>query len=333
MIKVSQNYNLPSTLCQQLADQFRELISEELISEKIIQMPISVADGFFFYTAVISGLSVIVWDLLAKEPILIRKLRGNENLQIIQYDLNNHKNFIHVKGIKFSIDDDSNLGLGVFNNNIQSTFQPVVNERFFVVQLLVDRDLFDFSNENKFIINSDDFKIKQGKNIHFFDDHIDSESRVIINVFKNKSFLDPGFEIYVRGVALRLLSNFISHYSDKKSLFFTSAKDMEGLNIAEKYLLENLATKFPGLHFLADIACMSVSKYMALFKKKYACTPNDFYMKEKLSLANKLLQSGKFESVAIILKELKFTKSKDFSAKYFQQFGRSPFTDFVKISL
>ncbi|KIA97286.1 MULTISPECIES: helix-turn-helix domain-containing protein [unclassified Flavobacterium] len=333
MIEISHTYTLTSVWQKQLVKQLIEQLGAELIDDKFLQMPKKVGDGGFYYTEVVPGLSVVIWDLIFKETILIRKLKSDEALYIIHYDFSDEMNLIHIQGIKHKIGYKANLGLGVFDNAIDKVFQPVVGERVFAMRLLVAKDLLKFSVVNGAIKDVNKRKIKSGKNTLFFYDHIDSESKVIMHAIKSKSFLDPAFEIYLRGVALRLLATFIDRYSNlAPMLHHIPEREAEILNTTKDYLLDNLYTGFVGVEFLADMAGMSVSKYMSLFKKMFISPPNNFFVREKMILASELLKSGKFDSLLDISQELNYTKLSYFTSKYAQQFGRKPSEDFVKAS-
>ncbi len=331
MIEISHTYTLTSVWQKELVQQLIEKLGAELIEDKFLQMPKDVADGGFYYTEVVPGLSVVIWDLIFKEAILIKRVKSEDDLYIIHYDFSDKMNLIHVEGIKHKIGYKANLGLGVFDNAIDNVFQPVVGERVFAMRLLVAKDLLKFTVANGVIRDSNKRKIKSGKNTLFFYDHIDSKSKVIMHAIKNKSFLDPAFEIYLRGVALRLLATFIDRYSNPlPMLHYVPEREAEVLNTTKDYLLDNLYKGFPGINFLADMAGMSVSKYMSLFKKMFIGTPNKFFLREKMILANELLKSGKFDSLIDISQELNYDKLSYFTSMYFQQFKRKPCDDFVK---
>jgi AraC-like DNA-binding protein len=300
MIEISHTYTLTSVWQKELAKQFIEKLGAELIGDKFLQMPKDVADGGFYYTEVMPGLSVVIWDLVFKEAILIKRVKSEDDLYIIHYDFSDKMNLIHVQGIKHKIGYKANLGFGVFDNAIDNVFQPVVGERVFAMRLLVAKDLLKFTVADGVIRDSNKQKIKSGKNTLFFYDHIDSKSKV-------------------------------DRYSTPlPMLHYVSERDAEVLNTTKDYLLDNLYKGFPGIDFLADMAGMSISKYMSLFKKMFTGTPNNFFLRQKMILAKELLKSGKFDSLTDISQELNYDKLSYFASMYFQQFERKPSDDFVK---
>ncbi|MCD0476322.1 AraC family transcriptional regulator [Flavobacterium sp. EDS] len=334
MIELSHTYTLTADWQKKLTKQLVEQFGAELIDDKLLLMPKSLADGSFYYTEVVPGLSVVIWDLRFKKPIKIRRYKSDEDLYLIHYNFTDGMNLVDSKERDKKIEYKADFALGVFDNVIDKTFQPVIGERVFAMRLLVSKELFNFSVINRAKKEFDKRKAKKNKNSVFFYDTIDSESMLIMHAIKNKSFQDPAFDVYLRGVTLRLLGIFIDRYSNQTpKLHYVPEREIEFLNLTKEYLLDNLSGNFPGIILLAKMANMSVSKYTTLFKKMFMSTPNNFFMREKLVLANKLLKSGDYDSLIHVSKELTFCTLSYFSSKYLQQFGRKPSDDFVKISL
>ncbi|MDA6071049.1 hypothetical protein NJT12_15650 [Flavobacterium sp. AC] len=326
MIEINHRYSLSSEWLRELAGQF----GVELIDEKLLIIPKEFADGGFFFTTITPGLSVVLLDITFNQNIHLRRLKSDNNLFIIHYDFSDEMNLIYIDGVKHSIGYKANLGLGVFDNAIENVFQPVIGERVFAMRLMVTKDLLSTSIANADEENSVKRKIKSDKNTLFFYDHIDSKSKLIMHAIKNKSFLDPAFEIYLKGVSLRLLAKFIDRYSNlTPMLHHISEKEVEALNLAKEYLLNNLFSAFPGVVFLAEIAGMSVTKFKFLFKKMFVSTPKHFFLREKMILANELLKSENFEKISDIARELGYTKTSLLTMVYFQQFKRKPCEDFI----
>lgn len=164
-----------------------------------------------------------------------------------------------------------------------------------------------------------------------FYDLIDSNSRILIDSVKQKRVLDQFSSFYLKGVALKLLGNFIQRYSDTVLPSLRIKKtDLSGMEISKKYLLHNLKNKFPGIAELSKIANMSSSKYKKLFKEIEGVTPNDFFKREKIILAHQLLCSGSYNSIVRLAYDLNFTRVDYFSKKYFKVFGRNPSEDLTR---
>lgn len=331
MIELNHTYTLTADWQKQFTKQLVERFGAELIDDKLLLMPKSIADGSFYYTEVVPGLSVVIWDLKFNRPIKIRRHKSEDDLYIIHYNFNDAMNLVDIQETNNEIGYKADFGIGVFDNAEDKILQPLVGERIFAMRIVVAKDLLNFSVINDAKSEFDKRKAKKSKDGIFFYDTIDSESMLILHAVKNKSFQEPAFDIYLRGIALRLLGIFIDRYSNQDtSLHYMPVKEVEFLNITKEYLLDNLSGNFPGILFLAKMANMSVSKYTTSFKKMYATTPNNFFIREKMILANELVKSGNFESLMNISKELNFCSLSYFSSKYFQQFGKKPSENFVK---
>lgn len=327
MIEIEHTYSLSPKWLRTLAEQF----GTELIDDKLLLAPKEVAEGGFFFTTVTKGLSVVLLDLKFARNIYLKRLKSNNGLFIIHYDFSDEMNLIHIDGIKHRIGYKANLGLGVFDNAIENVFQPVIGERVFAMRLLVSKELISSSIIDIDKEDTSKRKIKSDKNTLFFYDHIDSNSKLLMHAIKNKSFLDPAFEIYLKGVSLRLLAKFINRYSNlTPMLHHISKKEAKALNQSKDYLLNNLMGVFPGVECLAEISGMSVTKFKSLFKKLFVSTPNQFFVREKMILANKLLKSEKFDKISDVASELSYAKVTKFNTLYFKKYGKKPSDDFIK---
>ena len=149
MIELSHTYTLKADWHKQFSQQLVERFGAELIDDKLLIMPKSIADGSFYYTEVVSGLSVVIWDLIFKKPIKISRYKSDENLYVIHYNFNDGMNLVDIKEQNDKIGYKTDSGLGVFENVVDKTFQPIIGERIFAMRLLVTKDLLNFS-----VINS-----------------------------------------------------------------------------------------------------------------------------------------------------------------------------------
>ncbi|MBS7253606.1 helix-turn-helix transcriptional regulator [Flavobacterium branchiicola] len=330
MKEIRHTYTLDAEWMHNQLEQLGE--GAEIIDDKIVTMP-ELAEGGLFFTQVAPGFSVVLLDLVFNQQVSVRRLKSDNGLYIIHYDFSDEVNLIYVDGVKHQIGYKANLGLGVIDHAIENVFRPVIGERIFALRLLVTKELLKKSITDQKIFDATKRKIKSDKKTLYFYDHIDSRSKVIIHGIKNKSFLDPAFEIYLQGVSLRLLSKFINRYSNlAPMLHHIPDKEVEALNLTMQFLLNNLFTSFPGVDFLAEMAGMSVTKYKSLFKKMFVATPSYFFTRQKMILANELLKSENFDQISDISRKLNYPKVNKFSLIYYQQFGRKPVEDFLKAS-
>jgi AraC-like DNA-binding protein len=327
MIEINLSSFSVSSWLQNLAEQ----LGAEIIDEKIILIPECIGKGSFFITEVVPGLSVVIWDLVFKENIDIKVLKEDSGLFVVHYDFSDDLNLIMVDGTVYKFDYKANLGMGVFNAAFESLHHPKVGERIYAMRLLVSKKILNVLTSNC-VMKMTENKIKSGKKTLCFFDHIDSKSRILLQNIKSRSIFDPAFEIYLRGISFRLLSKFIDRYYNlEPSLYLISKKEADLVTSTKDYLMENLLNNFVGIHVLADMAGMSVTKYKSLFKKMFMTTPNGFFIQERMILAKKLLKSKNFYSIAEIAAELKFHKIGVFNLAYFKYYGVKPCIDFIAL--
>lgn len=327
MIEINHNYSLTPDWFHKVTEQLIDKLGAKRINEKLLVMSDDIVQGTYYYSEVIPGLSAIIVDITLKEPMIVKRLKGDDEMYIIHFDFSDEMNLIHIEGIKHKIGYKVNLGLGIFDNAIENSFLPVIGERIYAMRLLVAKDLI-----NNAIKNGSFKQSKKEKRTLFFYDHIDSESKIMLTDIKNRTVFDPAFEIYSRGIFLKLLANFIDRYSNLEALFHhTPDVEMQAINVTKDYMLTNLFDEFPGIFFLAEMAGMSVTKYKVLFKRIFVDTPNRFFIREKMLLAKELLKSGEFDTIDDVSKELKIKTMSHFSSKYYNQFGKRISDDFIAL--
>ncbi|WP_202701986.1 helix-turn-helix domain-containing protein [Flavobacterium sp. UGB4466] len=268
-------------------------------------------------------------------PLRIKQQASHDDLYIINFDLSEEFNWIQIRDISYKIGSLANLGLFVWKNSIENIYEHAAGKRIFTMRLIVDqkllRPIYIHKLNDKLALKSNDkFDSKE----LCFHDLIDSNSRILIDSIKHKDVLNQFSSFYLKGVALKLLGNFIQRYSDTVLPSCRIKKtDLTGIEISKKYLLQNLKNKFPGIGELSKVANMSTSKYKRLFKEIEGVTPNDFFKREKIILAHQLLCSGSYDSIVRLAYDLNFTRADYFSKKYFKVFGRNPSKDLIEKSI
>lgn len=300
-------------------------IGAPLIDNKWIVQPENLGAGGSYFLEVAPGLSVVVLDLVFNQPVRIRRDRSEEDFYIIHYDFSDEMNVMKINDEKHKIGYRSILGLGVIDNRISNVFEPVVGERVFAIRLLVAKKILDFPMKS----GTGKGKKNPEKTLYFYD-HVDSKSKVIMHRIKNKSFSDPAYDLYLRGVAFKLLAKFMDRYANLKTINRITESDIKALSVTKEYLMNNVLEPFPGLDFLSDMAGMSVSKYKALFKEVYLDAPNKFYIREKMLLAQELLKSGAHTTLSAVMLTLGYNRLNYFAAQYHRYTGNHPSDDLKK---
>ena len=327
MKKFTHFYSLTPEWQHHLAKE----MNGELIDNKIIVIPKSLGQGHSYFTQITPGISVLLMDFVLNESVKINRIKSDNQLYILHFDLSENANVIKINNIDYKIGSYDNLGLAIIDNKIESSFKPAINKRTLALRLLVDKKLLDGFLKNH---PSEEFskrKIKVPKNSLYYYDNIDSNSILLIRSIKDKSVFDINFNSHLKGISLKLLGNFLNRYENSKAVENEVTElEIEAITKTKTYLLNNLYNPFPSISFLSEMAGMSPSKYKMLFKKSFSNTPNNFFIKEKMMLANKFLQSGDYTTLTEIIYELNYTKLSYFCSKYYDQFHRKPSDDFIK---
>lgn len=320
----------------------------KFIDGKILCMPRSMGHGEFFFTEVAPGFSIAMMDVVFTSEILFKRLKSEQNLYILQFDVSDEVNDIVVSDV---IDEEDDLKIikapfSAISNQIEYIHKPTVGKRTFKVRLFVDKKVL-----NKYIRNSckvnkntsctekrcvlNGYKGKEIDGINcigdsiFCLDYIDSKSKVLLHSLMKRSVFDPDFELFFTGITYKLYRKFINNYMTFH-LDEIPQMDIDAILKTKEHLLSDLSGPFPSVSLLANMVGMSVSKYKTLFKEVCGETANQLFMKEKLILAQKMLQSGEFHSVNEVATLLNYSRKHYFSVKYFELFARDPSKDFVR---
>ncbi|MFC4476363.1 hypothetical protein [Flavobacterium chungangensis] len=326
MRKITHSYTLTPGWQLDLVEQ----LNTKLIDDRLIKLPDDIGKGFFYFSQIMDGISVVYADFKVTKPLKIIRKKSNNELYIFHFDLSEHINLIKINNIDYEIGSFNQLDLAILDNEIESSFKPAVNERTIALRLLIDKKLLqDFiKNLNK---RENSFSKKDTNKTFYHYGNIDSNSILLIQSIKNKQVDDLSFDSFLKGVSLKVLGNFFNKFyepADKNNE--ATELENEAIEKTKNYLLNNLYGPFPSLIFLAGMAGMSASKYKSQFKKLLNNTPKNLFIEEKIKLAQKLLKSGQYNTLTAVMYELNYTKLSYFCTKYYEQLKRKPTDDFVK---
>lgn len=324
MKKIIHDYRLTPEWQYNLALQ----LGTKVLDNKIIIYPEEIAKGHSYFASITPGISAIFFDLTPNIPLNVIRKSSDNDFYIFHFDLSEHPNFITINNEDYTIGSTHKLDLAIIDNQIESSFKPPVNERLITLRILVDKKLLnDFTKK----YSEKNAKLKSKKKNLYHYGYIDSNSTLLLQSFKNKSIYDLTFDSLLKGVSLKLLGNFFGKFYDSEVPKSALTQiETDAMNKTKEYMLNHLYGPFPSVIFLAAMAGMSESKYKLAFKKSYNITPNNFFIKEKMRLARKLLKSGEYHTLTDVMYELNYSKLSYFSSKYREIFSTKPITDFVK---
>ena len=340
MIELYHYYSLDSKWFSDASKR----IGAKLIDNRIAIMPKNFGHGEYYFTNVAPGVSIVLMDVVFTTEVVYKRPKSEEDFYILQFDLSEEINDVIVHDAE---EDELKLiktGFSILSSQVGNSFRPLIGKRVLALRMIVDKKLLNEGVKNVCKVSTCTEKAcvqnlcKGNKEIEincldkniFIYNNIDSKSKVLIHSIKEKSVFDVDFDLFLKGIALKLLGLFIDNYTTIPS-FEITRKDSIAVLKTKNYLLGDLYAKFPTVSFLANMAGMSVTKYKPLFRNAFGMTPNQFFMREKLILAEMLLKSKEFSTVTEVARSLGYTKNQHFSDRYFELFGRLPADDFVKV--
>lgn len=328
--KQMRNISYFHSLTPEWQAQFVRDIKGELINDKIISIPESIGQGYYYFTSVKSYISVIYMDFTPKIPLKIHRHKSDNELYIFHFDLSDEANSITVNKSNYKIGSNKGSGILILDNQVDSSFQPVVGKRIFALRLLVDKKKMDFFLNNRPIglISKSKKNIAPQKFVYYYN-KIESKSIIALKSIMNKSIFELSFDSYLKGTSLKLLANFLNkqeHLEEEKTII--NKTDSQRILCTKNYIVKNLHEPFPSISFLANMAGMSVTKYKILFKKHLATTPKKIYVTEKFLLAKKMIESGKYSLLSEVMHELNYNNVNYFKTQYTIFFRKSPAKSF-----
>lgn len=306
-------------------------LGNKLIDDKYLIHDGRNATGFSLFLEVMPGLSVLLMDVVYHIDVAFTRRANDAQFYLMYYDLSDQFSTRIVEGIDQKIRYSMKLGMGFMDSSMQSTLIPCPGERYYSLRIFATKALIKSLVGNFKPADLIEKIFDEKQNTLFFYTHVDSASRLLLNELKEKDFTAPSYEMLLKGIALKVLVNSLKRARVlETSIHKMSSSDTAGILATAEYLLNDLLMDFPGLSVLADLAGMSVSKYKVLFSKIMKDSPQRFFVKEKLLLAQSLLQGGNFSSVKDVALELGFAKPGYFAAAYKKAFGNLPGDDLLK---
>jgi AraC-like DNA-binding protein len=185
---------------------------------------------------------------------------------------------------------------------------------------------------DNFVFNKTEIKQKLQK---YFDVKNANARKEYMNIEQSALFKkimegkqDMGSELlFYQSKIFALLDSFfteiLNNDENKDETIFASSKDVEMVQMAEKYILENVSKPFIGVDELARMCFMSRTKFINLFQKIYKASSFDYYQKNRLAFAYSLIQEGN-KSLNEVAENVGYTNVQNFNLAFEKEFGHSP---------
>ena len=306
-------------------EDFIEGLGCAIIDNKLINFPKNKIKGSGYFIELSSDVSVLIVDLVLKEPMCLTRMPSEEDFWIVYYDMSDNLNKHFIDSIKHKTGYKSKLGFAIIDSRLQSSYVSSVGERVYSLRLYIRKTFI--KNYFQSAVIEKDFKniFDNKKREMFYYGHIDSRSKVELHNLKCHNMSDSNYEFLLKSTAFKLFGYFLERLKldiSSKGLFLE--KDLKAIMKTHEYLLSDLCAPFPGVRNLSQIANMSISKYRSLYENVFGMSALSFFKKEKLALAKKLLKSGEFKTISDVAFELGYQKTAHFSRLYKKHYGDMP---------
>lgn len=273
-------------------------------------------------------ITVAKWRVKLNEELQIHRAGRNAEEQSLLF------NFVKCRDVQLDVKDDADIDRKYFFNTEDLRGWSVMSPSLAIDSSFPAGSTLDMLN------------IRIGNK--WFADHFDLEKNTWFSqLIENESFEKTG---QMNAIISHYFDDIISHPTNKDTFllqFQTSIhqlilsvndvmNDYEvnppyGINYndvvevgkVERIIMESLTKKLPGMKVLAQEANMSVTKFMRIFKKVYRDTPYEYYQKQRMTYARKLIYERK-ASVTEAGRIVGYKSLSHFSVAFKKEFGSLP---------
>lgn len=324
-IKVSHNMNIGTDWIKEIKVQ----LDSTFFDKNTLVFSGQQASGYLYFKKIMPGLIVQIVDFTSFKEIEFTRLSSNEEFYVLNYIIGNDMKLQRQEAFIDKEVDGLIAGFTVVPSDVVTRYISVPFERRFSVVITISKFLFEEYLGDSV---SKAIKNKNFKNTVYRFNHIDSRTMLLLLKLKELQYNDPSFRFLVKGNALQILGYSITRLKLEDNLSSNKLKyyDYDKIVKSQDYLITHLNESFPGVGFLSEMCGMSTSKYADAFKIIYRYAPQQFFIREKLSVAKKMLKSGGYRTIKSIAFDLGFGSVFNFSRLYFLRFRVLPKDHFIK---
>ena len=324
MKKIEHYYGADLNWVENFAEQFGGKIDGNFI---IVPEEFQTGTRYFFDC----GDGIIAYYLNVKYNKNLNLIQKNTNSDFIGFYYNLTDGEATLSGHNFM----KNVGrwqynLSVIDGSLESNYFVKSGSSTYALCIFIKKSsIKEFAEKNNIILPDVRKIIDPTKNTVVRFDRISSESYHLLNDLRKLPVGGPIFNLNLVGTVHMLISNYLKKISRNRVIIQTvNQTDLNNIIAIQMFLIENIEEHFPSISVIAGKANMSESKFKNLFKKITGCTPNTFFMENKLLLAKELLEKKQL-SISQVSDKLNFTNNSYFASKFKEHFEMSPKT-FVK---
>lgn len=327
-IKIEQSVNIGTDWIEEI----KVKLDSTFVNENTMVFSDSLGKGYFYFKEIIPGMMAQIIDLTSSQEIEFTRLPSEEELYILYYDISEESFSRDMQDVSENkYEADPVYGFGIIPSHVVTRYISIPFQRRFSVAITLTKSLFEeyLGGPISKSIKNKNFDLK--KSVYHFK-HIDSRTKVLLLKLQDMNFEDSSFRFSVKGNILQILGYSIKRLRAEDNVFSNNLRAFEYDKIVQSrdYLMERLCEPFPSIKFLADMAGMSISRYIIMFKKIHFDAPKQFFIRERLVLAKKMLQSGGYKDMKSIIYDIGFSSIINFNRLYFLRYGVLPKNHFNK---
>ncbi|KAF2325785.1 helix-turn-helix domain-containing protein [Flavobacterium daemonense] len=321
MKKVIQHFGADLDWVDSYAKQF----GGKVTGNSII-VPDEIHTGEKYYLSCGEGIVAFYVDVKYHIDLCLIQKNLKDDFIALFYNLSKSENELTCGGNSDPIGSWS-YNLSLIDSSSDFQFDIRKGSEVFVFCIFIKKEqLLLFSQKNK-LYSERIHKIlyPAEKNLTEWDRMSNECFRVLDDLRKQKKG-DILFDLSMIGTVNILLSDYLSKI-DKNETIRKQFNESDLFNIiqSQRFLIQNLENRFPGIEYLASEVGMSETKFKNFFRKITGYTPYTFFLNNKLFRAKELLETKEL-TVEEISWKLNFSTSSVFSSKFKKQFGILPKT-------
>lgn len=323
MREVTREYGVDLFWANDYAEQLNGFVEGPFI-----RLPEAIQSGTCYFLAINEFITAYVTDVTYNQSIIFHHRNKKDDFVLL------HFNFTEGDAI-FILDEVSEpvgrweYNLAFMDSSLDADYIIKEGSKTYSIDIFISkeemrRQLAVFPQFQEYLTAI--FDPEQNTIVRF--ERSTNKAWFIIEELRNADQEDALYEILLRGTVYYLLSDYMEQTLSDEILIEKVVKaDLVAIIDSQSFLIAALKNTFPGIKELADRACMSETKYKALFKKITGNSPNSFFLQNKLFHAREMLGGGQF-TVAEVADLFNFTSASHFTDQFKSLYGLIP-TDYM----
>ncbi len=298
------------------------------VKDNVVTYPNMVATGTSRFYKINEYISFQLVNYAAKKRMVFKMKPSNQNHVALTFqDFTFAKCTDHDYECKEIVTTNNKIGSALCKSTRMEESVVILPGMHIKVILILLKEGW-VNNILKSDVNTGKFnKYMVHQQANFRKQYLGPEQRKLFNEIFEKSSSVLLENLYFESRVLNLLQTFLSDVltkdDEEESLVFSCGEDIRMMQLAEKYISENLHSPFPGVEHLCRICLMSRTKFINLFSRVYGMSSFDYYQKKRLNSAFELLMTGKY-AIGEVAEKIGYLGINNFASAFKKEFHIMP---------